>query len=285
MSGPIYGLCPVGRDWLRESSGNIKTGTDYMHAPPAAPPGHDDSDDVMRNLANKKIAAFSGIGHGFYFWNFRTDVVEPHWSYMLAVERGWITKGNLDEATIMTACEKEDTGQFLCVAKRNQLDKTLRPSVASALQADGTDDTSYLNKLSGEDLCLEGDRAFNDVWQAHRVEGATCDFGGVAELISMNRTNSIDDDMYTDDFYSPKKKEDEEEIILKAIALVLGGIVLGSIFGCFVALRFSKKFRRTVSTSDNRMIRNISHSKAFRSFGGYHAEDYSRIPNTQISMS
>ena len=31
----------------------------------------DDTDNVMTHLAHKKINAFSGIGHGFYFWNFR----------------------------------------------------------------------------------------------------------------------------------------------------------------------------------------------------------------------
>ena len=68
MSGPIFGLCPTTRDWLKESSGNPKIGKDWVTAPPDAPRGRDDTDDVMRRLAEKKINAFSGIGHGFYFW-------------------------------------------------------------------------------------------------------------------------------------------------------------------------------------------------------------------------
>jgi glucan 1,3-beta-glucosidase len=63
MSTPIFGLCPVGRDWLRESS--LDSSQDWMKAPPEAPPGRDASDEVMTNLAQKKISSFSGIGHGF----------------------------------------------------------------------------------------------------------------------------------------------------------------------------------------------------------------------------
>ena len=65
MSGPAFGLCPGTRDWLKESSGNPFTGRDWIRAPPNAPRRLDDTDDVMTNLAYKKIDAFSGIGHGF----------------------------------------------------------------------------------------------------------------------------------------------------------------------------------------------------------------------------
>ena len=34
MSGPIFGLCPTNRDWLKESSGNPKIGKDWVTAPP-----------------------------------------------------------------------------------------------------------------------------------------------------------------------------------------------------------------------------------------------------------
>lgn len=64
MSGPSFGLCPATRDWLKETSGNPLTGHDWVRAPPSAPRQLDDTDDVMRNLAYKKIDAFSGIGHG-----------------------------------------------------------------------------------------------------------------------------------------------------------------------------------------------------------------------------
>ena len=68
MSGPVFGMCPGDRDWIKESSGDPLTGRDWVNSPPKAPKRLDDTDDVMRNLAMKKIDAFSGIGHGFYFW-------------------------------------------------------------------------------------------------------------------------------------------------------------------------------------------------------------------------
>ena len=67
MSSPNFGFCPVDRDWWKESSGNPQTGRDWVRAPPNAPQHLDDTDNVMTHLAYKKINAFSGIGHGFYF--------------------------------------------------------------------------------------------------------------------------------------------------------------------------------------------------------------------------
>jgi glucan 1,3-beta-glucosidase len=68
MSGPMYALCPGTRDWIKETSGDLRSGRDWVTAPPKAPARLDDTDDVMRNLALKKLDAFSGIAHGFYFW-------------------------------------------------------------------------------------------------------------------------------------------------------------------------------------------------------------------------
>jgi glucan 1,3-beta-glucosidase len=82
MSGPVFGLCPGSRDWLQESGGDPLTGQDWIRAPPNVPPNRDDTDFVMRRLALKKIDSFSGSGHGFFFWNFRTDLYQPQWSYM-----------------------------------------------------------------------------------------------------------------------------------------------------------------------------------------------------------
>jgi glucan 1,3-beta-glucosidase len=50
MSTPIFGMCPVGRDWLKESS--FDSGKSWMKAPPEAPAGMDASDEVMRNLVS-----------------------------------------------------------------------------------------------------------------------------------------------------------------------------------------------------------------------------------------
>lgn len=58
MSGPSYGMCPVGRNWIKENKDSIN-GTNWMHAPPEAPHGLDDTDVVMRNLALRKLNAFA----------------------------------------------------------------------------------------------------------------------------------------------------------------------------------------------------------------------------------
>jgi glucan 1,3-beta-glucosidase len=72
MSGPIFGLCPGSRDWIKVSKGNPYTGKDWIRAPPDASKRLDDTDVVMTALALKKIVAFAGVGHGFFFWNFRS---------------------------------------------------------------------------------------------------------------------------------------------------------------------------------------------------------------------
>ena len=56
---------------IKEQSGSIESGTDWIRAPPKVPKHLDDTDNVMKHLAAKKIRVFAGIGHGYYFWNFR----------------------------------------------------------------------------------------------------------------------------------------------------------------------------------------------------------------------
>ena len=63
ISGPMFGHCP------REMA---------MGA-------HED--EWMTTLAHKQIASFNE-GHGWFFWNFRTEF-EPHWDFLEAWRRGW----------------------------------------------------------------------------------------------------------------------------------------------------------------------------------------------------
>lgn len=162
--------------------------------------GRDGTDEVMTHLAAKKISAFSGIGHGFYFWNFRTDLNNPQWSYMLALERGWIPKGNLNDDFIAQACEREDEGAFVCNSNRDAPEATVKNGMGYALGQEEKD-KSYLDAMSGDELYDEADEVFNEFWQAHRSEGATCDFGGAALLSEVNKTHT--EDYYnTDDFYN-----------------------------------------------------------------------------------
>jgi len=224
-SGPVFGLCPVGRDWLKESSG-LKSGMDWMKAPAEAPPGRDASDEVMTQLALKMINSFSGVGHGFYFWNFRTDNDDPHWSYIRALEKGWIPKGNLNDKVLTHACDEEDAGNFLCIAKRGQLSSNIQNGISYVLSVDGEIDyantstnlnTTDLMALTEDEMYELADIYFDSHWQKHRTEGATCDFGGVGQLVKVNRTYSGDD---LTDVTKGKRSLMSSEI------LIIGGIGL-----------------------------------------------------------
>lgn len=258
----MYGLCPVDRDWMTERYNRGEAGMSWVSDPPEAPRGRDGTDEVMTHLAAKKISAFSGIGHGFYFWNFRTDLYEPQWSYMLALERGWIPKGNLNDDAITHACDREDEGSFACNANRDAPEATIKGGMGYAL-SEQDKDASYLDSMSGDELYDEADEVFNDFWQAHRAQGATCDFGGAALLSAVNVTRT--EDYYnTDDFYNVL--EINEFPVWKIILFSVLGIVIGGLAGFYLAMKFSPKFNRAVRQSV--MLRPITSSNAFRrSFG------------------
>ena len=265
ISGPIYGLCPVGRDWLKESSGNPQTGHDWVRAPPEAPRHLDDSNNVMTHLAYKKINAFSGIGHGFYFWNFRTDLEEPHWSYMLALDRGWIPKGNLMDDKINTACNREDQGLFKCVLKKSNAvsEESVRSAVAYILNLE-----NKTNTPEGEDLLSKKGDALNsaagdlvsEFFDEHKAEGTTCDFGGIAMLVELDRNITDDDNLgWTDDEYFPEYVTVYRgPNIMVLILIVLLAVIVGSVLGFAIAMRVSPKFNRKVRES--RYFRPLSSS-------------------------
>ncbi len=290
MSGPIFGLCPVGRDWLVESARD--SGKDWMRAPPTAPIGKDASDEVMTNLALKKINSFSGYGHGFYFWNFRTDLEEPHWSYMAALKRGWIPSGNLNDEAIIDACHKEDNGLYKCVAKRDQLDSNIRSGIDYVIKVDGGTSITTVNgtvvnttmvaNMTGEALYDLADRAYDEYWTKHRVEGVTCDFGGTGELVEVNLTVADDDLVTSGDGGDDEKGNeylDQEIDLLIVIAFVTFGVIFGGTLGFCMAMRNNRKFHHRVSTS--KLGKSLSRNKFLnKSFGGF-SSDYMEIPSTR----
>eukprot|EP00586_Coscinodiscus_wailesii_P004058 CAMPEP_0172488684 /NCGR_PEP_ID=MMETSP1066-20121228/18332_1 /TAXON_ID=671091 /ORGANISM="Coscinodiscus wailesii, Strain CCMP2513" /LENGTH=673 /DNA_ID=CAMNT_0013256063 /DNA_START=132 /DNA_END=2153 /DNA_ORIENTATION=+ len=247
VSGPSWGQCPVDRDWLKEHTADPEAGVAYMHAPPEAPPNRDATDEVMTKLARKKINAFSGFGHGFYFWNFRTDLYEPHWSYMEAVKRGWITTGSLQRQHITSACQKEDMGEYRCVTKRISGKKSIQNGLKYALSADGVANTTFVDNLDDDALFKEGDQVFNSFWKHHRLQGATCDFGGAAMLVELNATS--DDDEFNDDWTDDVIIETTGISTTTAIILITLGIALGAGLGFVTAMKSSVKFNRAVRKS------------------------------------
>ena len=212
---------------------------------------------------------------------------------MLALERGWIPKGNLNDANIMDACHKEDNGLYLCIAKRNQLAKNIRAGIEYVISSEGTDangnkevtiachdgTTAVLNytiaqKLDGEDLYTTADCAFNFYWDNHKGSGATCDFGGTATLLEVNKTYTDDDDDSMDNgaiFVDVQAAE--------LSGLIGIGIILGAFLGFALAMRYNKHFNKTVSMS--KMGQSMkSNPLLSRSFGGFTDDDYMEIPNT-----
>eukprot|EP00571_Detonula_confervacea_P005164 CAMPEP_0172326904 /NCGR_PEP_ID=MMETSP1058-20130122/57965_1 /TAXON_ID=83371 /ORGANISM="Detonula confervacea, Strain CCMP 353" /LENGTH=709 /DNA_ID=CAMNT_0013043807 /DNA_START=43 /DNA_END=2172 /DNA_ORIENTATION=- len=261
MSGPSFGLCPTDRDWMTERYNRGESGMSWVSAPPEAPRGRDGTDEVMSLLARKKISAFSGIGHGFYFWNFRTDLYNPQWSYMLALERGWIPKGNLNDEQIMNSCHREDEGLFICEANRGAPENTVKSGMAYALGEEGKS-AKYIDSLHDDDLYDEATIVFSEFWESHRGAGATCDFGGAAVLAEQNKTHT--EDYFTDDYFNVV--EVNEFPVWKIVLFGIAAVSVGGLTGFLFAMRLSPKFNRAVRSSV--MLRPVTSSRVFRqSFG------------------
>ncbi|UIZ22001.1 hypothetical protein KXD40_008853 [Peronospora effusa] len=164
QSGPAFGKCPVTSD------------TAF---------GQEDDVEFARNLNLKKLNAFA-LGHGWYFWNFKTEL-GSRWNFLDLVRRGVFPKNvssyhESDE--VFSACEKEDRGDFLCTAKRGVHADDLERGLDYACGSEDVDCSMIKTKV----MTLEerADWAFNEFWHAHRHSGATCDFGGAAHLLSTN---------------------------------------------------------------------------------------------------
>jgi glucan 1,3-beta-glucosidase len=162
ISGPSFGKCPV-------------TSQSAF--------GQEDDLEFTRNLNLKKLNAFA-LGHGWYFWNFKTEFATK-WDFLALVRQGAFPKNvsfyeEADE--VFSACVQEDKGDFVCAAKRGVKRPELENGLAYACNADGVDCTDIKKRfLTLEEQC---DWAFNEYWHVNREKGATCDFGGAAHLLN-----------------------------------------------------------------------------------------------------
>nr|CCA22662.1 glucan 1 putative [Albugo laibachii Nc14] len=160
LSGPSYGLCSI-------------TSTTAFR--------QEDDQELTLHLLHKRLNAWSA-GHGWYFWNFKTEL-DYKWSFLHLYELGLFPKDIAHYANdnqILEACEKEDKGEFVCIAKRTAQDAQLEKGLSFACGAAGMD-CSKLNK-EHPTLLDRCNWAFNEYWHRHRREGATCDFDGTAYL-------------------------------------------------------------------------------------------------------
>ena len=111
---------------------------------------------------------------------------------MLAVERNWIPRGSFDIQPIRQACRREENGGYVCSAKRDVDEKYTREVLTWVLNSQGMD-ASYLNNLHGEELFKEADIYYYAYWKKNSMKGATCDFGGTAQLERRNEKDTDDE--------------------------------------------------------------------------------------------
>jgi len=80
VSGPEFGKCPVGVEWGSKE------------------------DEAMTTLTAKQLHSFNS-GHGWIFWNFRTEL-EPRWSFIVAYDKGWFPAkvNDRDNDDVVNAC-------------------------------------------------------------------------------------------------------------------------------------------------------------------------------------
>mmetsp|Transcript_11360 Transcript_11360/g.38752 ORF Transcript_11360/g.38752 Transcript_11360/m.38752 type:complete len:347 (-) Transcript_11360:299-1339(-) len=172
-STPLFGMCPVSPPW---------------------PDGADD--EVLSALAAKQLEAFS-YGHGFFFWNFKTEL-DPRWDYMRAAEAGWMPgTARAAEDALQGACDAEERGAYVCECQESAPREDIMDALGYACQmADESNgaldipecrDGSFGPELQGAKLVRVATDVYNRFWHARRAAGATCDFGGTARLMEESR--------------------------------------------------------------------------------------------------
>lgn len=162
-SGPSYGMCP-------------KTSDNAFN--------QDDDIEFTRNLNMKKLNAFA-MGHGWYFWNFKTEI-GTKWNFLALLRQGAFPANVTDYKEtdgVFSACDKEDKGEFVCRAKRGVHEYELKNGLAYACNAVGIECGNMTERFDTlEEQC---DWAFNEYWHHYRQSGATCDFGGAGHLLEI----------------------------------------------------------------------------------------------------
>ncbi|OQR85743.1 glucan 1,3-beta-glucosidase [Achlya hypogyna] len=160
-SGPSFGYCPV----------NSQTSFDTDHL------------TFTTNMVRKKLNAFQ-VGHGWYFWNFKTEL-DMTWNFIQLCRLGAFPKNvsNYEVGEVDNACLAEDKGDFVCRAKRGVKDFELENGLKYACNCPGVDCTDIQTKFPT--LVERCDYAYNAYWHLERTKGATCDFGGSAHLLSI----------------------------------------------------------------------------------------------------
>lgn len=101
---------------------------------------------------------------------------------MAALERGWIPKGDLNGPEVADACAREDSGAYRCVVKKGMPDDSIVNAVSYILKTENKSDTAEGQEIyhkSGQELYDAANQLIDAFFQEHRLDGVTCDFGGL----------------------------------------------------------------------------------------------------------
>ena len=188
---------------------------------------------------------------------------------MAALDRGWIPRGSfVDNPHITNACAHEDVGDFLCVVKKGQLDKSVRDAVAYVLnfqnRTNDPESQKILN-MTGSELHNKANQVLGDYFTKYKSAGATCDFGGVAQLVEQDQKPSDDDTIFLtdDEYYGVIVKEGPSTIVLVICGAAVA--IVGGLVGFVLAMRYNPRFNERVrksslflpiSSSKNSLIRS-----------------------------
>lgn len=150
---------------------------------------------------------------------------------------------------------------YNCYLKRDIPENNIKESVGYILGQKGnaaTDDEKSIMDMSGEELYDNANDLISDYFQKHKLEGGTCDFGGIAVLIEVNKT--IDEDFIDWDVAFFGQATYGGPSLSQLCMLVFFGILLGTGAGFIIGMRYNKKFNKMVrqSTFGRRMTMTIS---------------------------
>ena len=93
-----------------------------------------DDAKIMYNLTIAKLYAFDLNNHGFFFWNFRTEL-EPRWDFSRAVAMGWMPPLIRNDSTV------DDQMKYVCEVMYSSTEPTRMG------RADGQAGVFYLSML------------------------------------------------------------------------------------------------------------------------------------------
>mmetsp|Transcript_9558 Transcript_9558/g.22973 ORF Transcript_9558/g.22973 Transcript_9558/m.22973 type:complete len:259 (+) Transcript_9558:55-831(+) len=157
-------MCPVDRAWREPSDA-----------------------EVMKALGHKKLNAFS-TGHGWIYWNFKTEL-EPKWDYVRAVEAGWLPRdAQAKSVEVALACASEDIDtDYECKVKPGATYDEIIAGVNWAC-ASAKIVLPGCHAADDDTKVAHASKIFNGYFNEYHSGGATCDFGGAADLTDMSST-------------------------------------------------------------------------------------------------